>query len=509
MSVYLGSNAGQGSGSLVALDFEGNLRWSHQRQGLGVWALGCEKETVYLLADSSAASGGSLIYKLDAKSGNPLPWGTTKDFDLRITSLWPSDSDSKPNTADAMTVSNGRIYLSFTSPGFIAVLDSSDGHYVTTITGPEPRFMTVSATPMRDENGEQIIADFGIAVLGHSALTYFVMPHDPPWVAYNTTHLLGRDESITAFTMSAETMKSGEVDLYVALGPPYSQVQRKRVDDVRGFSLSAGKTGGRPGTLGPWEPDALRSIASIAIDAEGKLWIAESDAWPKRFSVWTTKGDLAKLVREFFPPIGKDNQGAALLPEDPHTLVAAGCEWRINPETGHSACMGVITEDGMQDAGFISTDGRYLLMVGTPSSITIYERTAPGDWRALSRISGLADNSSTYWADINGDGLSEPSEVQQLGKLTVSFSNFRGYPLTGWTACGAPLFDWNHFVEPVQASYETRLLSMAVPEADRSTFIRLSDGRAFYVSRENAFGVMELAGAKSLRKLGEWEGELK
>ncbi|MDB6151632.1 MAG: hypothetical protein JWL90_85 [Chthoniobacteraceae bacterium] len=505
MSVYLGSNAGQGSGSLVALDPEGNLRWTHQRKGLGVHALGCDHEAVIVLADSGGASGGVLLYKLDAKTGLPLPWGAAKEFDLPIASLWPATSDVQPYTADAMTAGNGRIYLSFTDAGFIAVLDSGDGHYVTTITGPEPKYMSVSATPMRSEDGQQTVADFGVAVLGESALTYFVMPHDPPWVAFNTTHLLAEDEKITAFTMAADTMKSSEVDLYVALGPPYFQVQRKRVDEVRGFSLSAGKTGGRASALGPWDPDALRSIKGIGIDAGGNLWIAEGDAWPKRFSLWKSKGSLAKLEREFFPPVETLNQGAALFPEEPDVLVAAGCEWKINAKTGQAACLGVITGDGMQEAGFINVEGRHLLVVGTSPAITIYERTTPGNWRLLSRIRGLEESTPIYWADINGDGLEDPSEIQVLVMLKggVSELGLEGYPIKGWTACGAPLFNWEQPFDRAQTSSESRLLAMTLPERDRSTLVRFNDGRAFYIGRENGFSVVEITGAASLRKLGE------
>ena len=41
---------------------------------------------------------------------------------------------------------------------------------------------------------------------------------------------------------------------------------------------------------------------AAAFDADGRLWVAEGDAIPKRISVWTTDAAEGRLDREFFAP---------------------------------------------------------------------------------------------------------------------------------------------------------------------------------------------------------------
>ena len=79
-------------------------------------------------------------------------------------------------------------------------------------------------------------------------------------------------------------------------------------------------------------------IASLAVDAQGKLWVAEGDYVPKRFSCWDTKS--GQLVKEFFGPTTYGALGGAINPQDPYLMVGQGCEWRIDPEDGPSRLFG-------------------------------------------------------------------------------------------------------------------------------------------------------------------------
>ena len=70
-----------------------------------------------------------------------------------------------------------------------------------------------------------------------------------------------------------------------------------QIFDASGKSLGAvGKPGGRP-AQGIYDANGMLNPAAIAIDAKGHLWVAENDATPRRFSVWTLDGHLiADLV---------------------------------------------------------------------------------------------------------------------------------------------------------------------------------------------------------------------
>ena len=124
----------------------------------------------------------------------------------------------------------------------------------------------------------------------------------------------------------------------------------------------------------------------MAVDAQGQLWVAEADMSPKRFSVWDTK--TGKLVKEFFGPSTYGALGGAINPLDPNLMVGQGCEWRLDPQTGRAACLGVITRDGMENSRFgIGSNGRlYWPSPTTGPSISapsnIFERLGDADYRA-------------------------------------------------------------------------------------------------------------------------------
>ena len=477
--IYLGWSGALKGTPLVAVDPGGAVQWTHREAGpCGVRALAAEKGTVFVLGHGGGASApGSVLSKLDAKSGAPQTWADKGERFLRIASLWPADADLKPISADALAVGNDRLYLSFTQPGFIAVLDARDGHYVTTLSGPEPGPMALSTTPMQAPNtGAMEVADFGVAVLMGRAASYFVMPHDPPWVALNTTRRLAEDERITAFTMRAETMKSGDVQLFFGLDAPQSQVQVRSAADPTGFTFSVGKPGGRA-EIGAWDSRALRDIRSLAIDARGQLWVAEGGAWPKRFSVWTTSGKEAQLVREHFGPLDLRNPGAALFPGDPATLIAQGCEWRIDRATGGLACAGVITRDGMEDARFIEESGRQILAISTTvadgtSVRRFFERRTPGDWQAVDApATGLPPNDE--WM-ISLAGIGRVKITASPDSLTLAAVNL-----------------------PIALTVPTGPQPRGLAQAP--------DGRVFFITGTTDPHLAEIEGITTLRLLGSGE----
>ena len=116
-------------------------------------------------------------------------------------------------------------------------------------------------------------------------------------------------------------------------------------------------------------------------DDTGQLWVAEADRAPKRIGVWATDTPTARLVHEFFAPPGPE-AAAAINPADPTLMIANGCEWRINPKTGHATCLGTITRDPTKSARFVIEKDRVLLVLTRPDNTeSTLERTADGDYR--------------------------------------------------------------------------------------------------------------------------------
>jgi hypothetical protein len=171
------------------------------------------------------------------------------------------------------------------------------------------------------------VIDFGVAAIAKNGLAYFLMEHEPPWVMMSTTRWLQEDEHVTALTLVGDAMKTDKLTIYTALGAPHHQVQLRHADAAESFSTSVGKSGGRI-EAGPWEPEALRDIRALAVDAVGQLWIAEGDENFGRFTVWKTEGKEGVLVREIIGPL--DGATLHVNSADPLDIALGGLRWRVS-----------------------------------------------------------------------------------------------------------------------------------------------------------------------------------
>ncbi len=247
--------------------------------------------------------------------------------------------------------------------------------------------------------------------------------------------------------------------IFVGVREPDNQVKVFTADGK--FVRAIGRPGGRD-KIGPWTPDGLLAINGLAIDDQGKLWVAESDMYPKRISVW--EAATGKYVNEFFGPTTYGALGGAINPTDPNLMVGAGSEWRINPATGKAACLGTITRDGMENSRFaIGANGKLYLAVSPGSNhgtdiVRIFERVGDADYKIRGMFLYEGRNTlaaqTRYWADENGDGQQQANEITSV-KGMLDFSGWYMYlspdlsiycgkqqlKVIGFTACGAPKYD--------------------------------------------------------------------
>lgn len=326
-AVFLGWRAARAGHEVVACDVDGRPLWGHHHgpQLSGVRSLAADDGIVFVLADAD----GTKLYRLDAATGGPLPWEGRAESDLAIASLW-GDEKTKIDRADWLAADNGRLYVTFGVEQFVAVLDAKTGGYVTTLSGPQPGQMSFSTTPMRDpQTGVERTIDFGVAAIAGNGLAYFLMEHEPSWVMMSTTRWLQRDERITALTLFGDAMKTDKLTIYTALGAPHHQVQLRPAEAAESFVTSIGKSGGRI-EPGPWEPEALRDIRALAVDAAGQLWIAEGDEEFGRFTVWKTDGKQGALVREIIGPL--DGATLQVNVADPRDVMLGGLRWRVGSD---------------------------------------------------------------------------------------------------------------------------------------------------------------------------------
>ena len=280
---------------------------------------------------------------------------------------------------------------------------------------------------------------------------------------------------------------SSQGDIYIADWGTSHQV---KVFSASGQGI---KTFGRAGApkAGPYDELHMNHPQGVAVDGNGRLWVAENDFLPKRVSVWNADGTLWKA---FYGP-GKYGGGGTLDSNDATRFLYAQptqgtLEFQLNWQTGASKLTGVLVrrEPGDMELPFraatpelpLRANGRRYLTNSFNTNATqghgsalIYLETngVAQPVAAMGRASQWivlqgapfkagwpagAKDVLYAWADGNGDGRAQPAEVRYRAAANVSgvtvmpdlsFAIARvgeqamRFAPTGFNAAGAPLYD--------------------------------------------------------------------
>lgn len=82
--------------------------------------------------------------------------------------------------------------------------------------------------------------------------------------------------------------------------------------------------------IGEYDPQHMNNPNGLALDSEGRVWVAENDNHPRRVSVWTRKGEL---VRAFYGPT-EYGGGGALDSRDANVFLYKGLEFALDWKSG-------------------------------------------------------------------------------------------------------------------------------------------------------------------------------
>ncbi len=457
-SMYLGWSGSEAGKAVVCTDLDGKVKWRHTRGGFGGASLLAVSDGIVYVYDQGQ---GNVVYRLDAAKGQYSNWQGTEDATLTLTPILGEakkpESTLEP-TATGMAATRGKLFLSYgnkttgdkktqLSGDMVFALDAKTGQVLQRISVADPQDLKLGA------DGKLYL----LTGAGNVATV------DPESGALT--------EVVKGVTNARSVTGDKDGNIYVGVGDPDNQV---KVFNPAGKPVRAiGKAGGRP-LLGPWDASGMRFISALRIDSRGILWVAEKDGAPKRISCWNAADGA--FVREFFGPTSYGATGGAISPDDPLTMVGAGCEWKLDPETGRETCVGVFHRGevtAMRTTRFgHGPDGRLYVAVGgsfaSYAPVFIYERVGPGAYKRRSRLDAVADSmgrgghpagritGARVWSDVNGDEQEQPAEVKNyeidLGMwisgwymamtqaLTFFGGDYRITP-TGWTACGAPIYD--------------------------------------------------------------------
>ncbi len=440
--IYLGWSAGEGSKPLVCTDLNGNVLWKNIRGGIaGASLLASDGQTLFVF-NPMGQYAAVAIYRLDAKTGRYTEWSDLKATDLTAKHIFGEQS-ADARTPNGLAAKDGKVFVSFGAVNTLVVLDAASGKVLKKIDVPKP-----SAIYARDGGHVDVLSSSKSVVsvdveTGELKTLCTVDLKDKEWVPS-----LAEDKDGNLFT----GIRDGRNQVLV-----YARDGK--------FLRAIGREGGRA-TSGPWTPDGMLTPQSLTIDPQGKLWVTEDDGQPRRISVWDAAS--GKFFKEFFGATSYGAGGGAISPLDPYMMVGQGAEWQLDPKTGLATCVGTITRTGMAVSRFgISPTKRLYLATASDAIhgtniVRIFERLSAANYKLRTVITpDVKAKTITVWADQNDDATEQPEEIKTYpmipnGWITGWYMpmtpdlTFYGSPLkvavTGWTACGAPEYDFSKAV---------------------------------------------------------------
>ena len=438
--VYVGWAGAEAGKALLALDLNGNVQWKNSRGGMaGAELVAVDAGTVYV------QNWKGNLYRVDSQRGGYTEWENHGSTDLAVREL--AADPNAPESATAMDAADGVLYVGLRGANCVAVADAKSGKLIRKLDIAAPGDLEAAA------KDKLYVISEGTTVLSVN-----------PGTGRATPFVTGL-QNATGIALDADG------NVYVGEREPDNWVLVFGPDGKQ--KLTIGRKGGRA-KLGPWTKDGMLFINGMTVDSAGKLWVTESDDYPRRISVWNAK--TGEFIKEFFGPTTYGALGGAIDPVDPSLMVGRGCEWRLDPKTGRAECLGTITRSGMEVSRFgVGSNGRlYLAVAGNWAfnlgPLTIYERLGDANYKPRSAFvyfdkdgkevtaSGHGSDGgvvkTALWADQNDDGIRQDNELSFVdGKRQFSgwymemapdlsfYSVGSQYKVTGFTACGAPRYD--------------------------------------------------------------------
>ncbi len=337
--------------------------------------------------------------KPDAK-GNPT--GTLTKFRLDNGQLAPF-ADGRPNAS--APVDRG-----------LAVLDDKT---LVSATGKKKLYLIdITTGKLKKEVATQVPLTSGLATDGKGTL-YAV-----------SEKAVGRiDVKSGAFKPIATNLDEPKMLACDADGNVYVSLRGKTMQvwklTAKGKVLQKfGKAGGRP-LMNAFDPAGMLGPYAIAVDKNKRLWVAEDDRSPKRYSAWNPDGTLYK---DFYGSLPYST-GGYFDPKDPEKFYAYNVRYVVDYDKGtwrpdgtilrsrEEGGVGIWESSAHSGGTVVVRDGRkFMLVTAGYSGVVLYEEVG-GVW--VPRGSCPNDAKTAEWLDANNDGKVQAAEKKPWVSLVA------------------------------------------------------------------------------------------
>ena len=282
-TMFCSWNASEAGWGIIRTKLNGGKQW------------GSSSNARYMATDGERLyySNGRQVKMLDVAEPRPL------SLDNGVSRLTPPPGgDAEANGVRGLAYDNNTVFVAYGERDLIGVYDGTDGSLKDSWKVDSPGRMAIRP-------------DGSLAVITGDRVVSISDGKVEAWLSTNLDAPVGIavDAQGTAYVSNQ------------------GQLQNVSVFNADGqYVKSIGRKGGRP-AMGRYDPQGMYQPGGIALDARGRLWVAENSTCPKRISVW--KVETGKNADEFFGASSYFAYGY-IDPANPDEIYAHNVLWEIN-----------------------------------------------------------------------------------------------------------------------------------------------------------------------------------
>lgn len=437
--VSAGSEAGW---AMVATDLNGRKKWG-ERKFQAISDVASDGTHVYAGMDSAPWAGILVpkIGRLEAKTGKYAPFNTAKGDALMVDVATEAEKASLTGIA----VSGNTLAVSLAGSDEVRFFNSTTMERIGQVAVAKP-------------GGLAYAADGTLYVISGTQVLKVVKGAAAPLIT-------------TGLAQPIDVAVDAQGRLFIT----DRGAQQVKVFSAAGAALpSIGVAGGRP-EVGKWVPNGMRNPRGIAIDVQGRIWVAEENMWPKRVSVWNADG---QLVKDMIGPATYGGMGAVVDPQDKTRVFGNGCEFKLDYENNQATVVASVLGNNLV-GDLVKFQGReyymskrnelYLRKGDALVPVARFDNVRLSDLAKsglpITALPAGAKDGFTYlWSDLNDDGAMQAEEFATGLKYALDSGYWGGYwldeqfnivsapggygqqivsmvPVKGFTKGGAPIWD--------------------------------------------------------------------